>query len=451
MGTSFLLFEQYLYVYQCPPREHSPDWDEYSFEFKDHWEPCHDPDNRNEPDWADEPKTNLILYSVVTTIICCFGILGNTLSLMVLRRKEFVGSVYTYLAVLAATDLALSITYFLGGLAHGVFHSTSWGAYDVLIGLPLGGAINSMGVLATAGLTIDRVLFLWNPVQCVKPKFCNPKIARALMASGAVLSVLLNIPYCFIFTLKFDGTLAQSDFYFSRLYASYNWFMLIIFTIIPGLILILGNGMLILSLHKARQIRSRCTGKIKRDNKNLTIILISIIVLFILAEIPSNLISKTRAVTLIYFGEYADDENSVVDIIRVICTLLGAFNVAVNFLFYYLFCPTFYRALKKMFRGGTSKKTEKVHVNFIVLNENLNMKHMKAKVIEITKSLNAPLYKVDEKKGDDVQNCCSEQMDSEYIEVIDEYKGNGFLSGSSSQPLGYDNASEVTIIKDGYK
>lgn len=37
------------------------------------------------------------MYSVITPLICIFGICSNSLSLMVLRRKELSGSIYTYL------------------------------------------------------------------------------------------------------------------------------------------------------------------------------------------------------------------------------------------------------------------------------------------------------------------------------------------------------------------
>jgi len=40
----------------------------------------------------------IIIYSVITPVLCCCGIVGNIISLLVLQRKEFVGSVYTYLA-----------------------------------------------------------------------------------------------------------------------------------------------------------------------------------------------------------------------------------------------------------------------------------------------------------------------------------------------------------------
>uniref|UniRef100_A0A6P7F6X9 Uncharacterized protein LOC114325336 isoform X2 n=1 Tax=Diabrotica virgifera virgifera TaxID=50390 RepID=A0A6P7F6X9_DIAVI len=294
MGSSFLVFERYLYQTINPP---PPNYPTCPPPIGPHSEEVHckinNSDHLDGLNDDDLPSLrNFILYSVVITIISCFGIVGNIMSLAVLRRKELVGSVYTYLS--------------------------------------------------------DRCVYLWNPAHCTKPKFCNPKLARILMSISAGFSVILNTPYCFIFTVNPDGTMGLSKFIHSSLYACYNWVLLVIFTITPGTILIIGNSFLIRTLQKARKVK--CNGRKRQDHRNLTITLIIIIVLFIIVEVPSNFLSRTRAVTLIFFGANVGLDEMVIEIVREICTLLGAVNVTANFLLYYLFCPAFCRALKETFR-----------------------------------------------------------------------------------------------------
>lgn len=65
-----------------------------------------------------------------------------------------------YFTVLATADLALSVTFFIGGLTRGALHSSEWIAYDALIGLPLGGTINSMQVMATVCVTVGNKFIL---------------------------------------------------------------------------------------------------------------------------------------------------------------------------------------------------------------------------------------------------------------------------------------------------
>ncbi|CAH1984639.1 unnamed protein product [Acanthoscelides obtectus] len=316
--------------------------------------------------WKDQPTVHgTILYSVITPIICCFGICGNSISLIVLLKKELTGSVYTYLAVLAAMDLLMSISLFLGGLSRGFLFYKGWATYDALIGLPVCGAIGTLSIMATVGVTIDRVLYLWNPLCCKKPKFCDPKIARRIMLLGFILSILLNLPYCFIF--YWDGTtLATTPFFDSKFYEFFNWFMLVCFVFVPAIILIFGNGFLIASLRRVKAITSK-VGK-RKDHTHLTITLISIIVLFLISEVPSSLVCRTRAVSILFSGDHNKAKSTALEVIRQLCTILGAVNVTVNFFFYYLFCPAFCNALVKGLRNRTVKMKKDMHVNVFVVN-----------------------------------------------------------------------------------
>ncbi|XP_018567307.1 uncharacterized protein LOC108907939 [Anoplophora glabripennis] len=390
--------------------------------------------------WNDQPTTKgTILYSIITPTICLFGIFGNTLSLMVLKRRELMGSVYTYLAVLAASDLLMSFMLFFGGLSRGVLYYRGWATYDALVGLPLGGAINTLSVIATVAVTIDRVLYLWNPVQCTKPKFCNRIVARKIMAAAVLLSILLNLPYCFIFTWSDEGVLVTTYFFDSVFYTAFNWFMLTFFSIMPGIVLIFGNGFLIMSLKKARKITVKCNGK-RKDHTNLTITLISIIVLFLVSEVPATLVSRTNAVPILFSGNHEKARSTTLEIVRQVCTLLGAVNVTVNFLFYYLFCPAFVKALIKTFQR--KKRIRKsLQVNVFVLNgdrmddtdkKTLNKK-MKARILEISRksmessfpsSLNF-VEDVNEKGSENdlyFENCTKRVDDSEYVEIVDDYR-----------------------------
>nr|XP_023028326.1 uncharacterized protein LOC111516391 [Leptinotarsa decemlineata] len=140
---------------------------------------------------------------------------------MVLRREELVGSVYTYFSVLAATDLILSINFFFNGLSKCVTFFTVWYSYGLIIGLPVSAAINALNVMATVAVTVDRVIYMWNPLRCSRPKFCSTNIARGLMMACLILSIVLNLPYCFIFDWNEFGDLAPSSFYLSWLVPSF--------------------------------------------------------------------------------------------------------------------------------------------------------------------------------------------------------------------------------------
>ncbi|XP_076268578.1 putative G-protein coupled receptor frpr-1 [Rhynchophorus ferrugineus] len=322
--------------------------------------------------WVDKPTvTGTVLYSVVTPILCLCGIFGNISSLIVLKRKELVGSVYTYLAVLAAMDLGMSIALFLGGISKGIMWSRGWSNYDSLIGLPLSEALNTVSVLAIVGLTIDRVIYLWNPVQCTKPKFCHPWVARRLMVISILIAILFNLPYCFIYTWDGDDTLTTTDFFDSRFYIAFNWITLFVFAVIPAIILLFGNGFLIMSLRKAKKINKRsCSTKRckRRDHTNLTITLVMIIVFFLITNIPENLVSRTAAINLLFRGDHDRVNTEIIENLRQAYAILGAFDVNINFIFYYTFCPAFCKVLKSVWTRKKKTVSKRLQVNVFVLN-----------------------------------------------------------------------------------
>ncbi|XP_030764954.1 uncharacterized protein LOC115889147 [Sitophilus oryzae] len=324
--------------------------------------------------WVDKPtQRGIILYSVVTPILCCFGIFGNALSLIVLRRKELVGSVYTYLAVLAAMDLGMSFALLFGGLSKGVMWFHGWNTYDSLIGLPLSEAMNTLSVFAVVGLTIDRVTYLWNPVQCTKPKFCQPWVARRIMFISVLISIVYNLPYCFIYTWDSDDSLTTTAFFDSKFYLAFNWITLFTFAVIPAVILLLGNGFLIMSLRKAMKIKKRslCSKKCKRrDHTHLTITLVMIIVFFLMTNIPENLVSRTAAINLLFRGDHDRANTELIENLRQAYAIIGAINVNINFIFYYTFCPAFCKVLTNVLRRRKKIVSKRLQVNVFVLNAN---------------------------------------------------------------------------------
>ncbi|XP_066259499.1 probable G-protein coupled receptor frpr-1 [Euwallacea similis] len=323
---------------------------------------------------SQEPTTaGIILYSVVTPVLCCCGIIGNTISLLVLKRKELKGSVYTYLAVLACVDLGTSIVLLLGGISRGIMWKYGWITYDSLIGLPISGVLATLGVFAIVGLTSDRVIYLWNPIQCTKPKFCNSWVARRVMIASFILAILSNLPYCFIYEWQDDGSLTTTSFFASRLYRAFNWFTLFVFAIIPAIILLMGNGFLILSLRKARKINNktivrRTNRRKRRDSTSLTITLVMIIVDFLITNIPESLVSRTAAINLLFQGDRHKANSETLEKWRQICTILAAIDVNTNFVFYYTFCPAFCKALKGICRCKKRRQSNNLQVNVFVLN-----------------------------------------------------------------------------------
>ncbi|CAH0550466.1 unnamed protein product [Brassicogethes aeneus] len=324
------------------------------------------PDRGDGNVWKDEPTLKgTIIYSVIVPILCVFGVFANALCLMVLRKAKLSASVYTYLSVLALVDLMGSILLLLAGLSNGALWYEGWGYWDALVGVPLQGTVNCLGVCAVIFVMIDRVTYLWDSHSCAKPPFCDPLVARKVMGICFFVSVLVNVPYCFIFRADREGHLVNTPFFDSREYGIYNWCYFIIFCIISSIILIMGNGFLIFTLKKAEIKNAKLNCKKRMDHRHLTTVLIMIILVFLLAIIPTNLTSRTSAINILFHGDHYKAHTKEVEIVRQVCALIGAINFNANFVLYYVFCPCFYKAMMLMFRR--KKRVSKVEVNVYIL------------------------------------------------------------------------------------
>ncbi|KYB26272.1 hypothetical protein TcasGA2_TC033691 [Tribolium castaneum] len=308
-------------------------------------------------------QEGVITYSIVTPVICIFGICGNLLSLLVLSRRELKGSVYVYLAVLAFVDLCSSILLFMSGLSCGVFFlDNKWPVYDVLFGLPLAAMFNTMCVLTTMMVTFDRVCYLANPLTRQKPKFCHECVARRIMLGCFVVSVLANLPYCFIFVTHDGDDIETKPFYYTSSFDVYNWMRFIILGIFPSIFLIIGNGFLISNLRKIKKMYGKCNNSIKcrkpQNYTNLTTTLILIVFFFLISQIPSMLTNRASASTFFFPGANSDDSTNSksLETVREITTVIQAISLSTDFVLYYMFCPAFCKVLAKIFARKKSVK-----------------------------------------------------------------------------------------------
>lgn len=83
----------------------------------------------------------------------------------------------------------------------------------MLVTLPIGSVMSSLSAMAMMAVAIDRVVILWNPLSKTKPRFCKQATARLVMTICFVMSVLFNIPFCFIYEWSEDGKLVTTQFY----------------------------------------------------------------------------------------------------------------------------------------------------------------------------------------------------------------------------------------------
>ncbi|CAL4098665.1 unnamed protein product, partial [Meganyctiphanes norvegica] len=185
-------------------------------------------------------------FSGVVSVICLVGVVSNTLNLTVFLRGNLKESHYTYLTVLSASDLTTVWLVFFSGLARGVLKdSLFWGCFDAFVHLPLGSASTSISILTLMLVTFERLVIIKAPVASMR--LCTTTVARQASAMVILFSVIFSIPYCFTFIVK-DGHIKYHHFAKSQYYSVHNWIRLVLFGFLPGVVLLLGNLLLLHSL-----------------------------------------------------------------------------------------------------------------------------------------------------------------------------------------------------------
>ncbi|XP_011699644.1 PREDICTED: uncharacterized protein LOC105456949 [Wasmannia auropunctata] len=309
--------------------------------------------------WTIEPSIlSIIGYTVVIPVVSALGIIGNSLILAVhLKAKTYLkGSAYTYLAVLAISDLINCILLVFSSLARGIFRCyKGWLEFDAFVHFPIGSVTSNIMVWAALGVSIDRLIIVCSMPRCKSPKFCRREVARKLMIIATCFAILINIPYCFMYKYNDRGELVTTSFFHSRWFYLQNWLQFVVFGLIPAAFLLIANAIMIYSVRrilKQREILLRRKnvreGNRLWDQARLTIMLVGIVFLFLVGELPTHLASRRSAVSLLYGGDPSKVQEDFMESFRMWATLLNALASSTNFILYCVLSPRFFVHLKTM-------------------------------------------------------------------------------------------------------
>ncbi|XP_054015008.1 uncharacterized protein LOC128895965 [Hylaeus anthracinus] len=269
-----------------------------------------------------------------------------------------------YFAVLAAADLVTCIMIFFSGLAKGAFWcETGWIEFDVFVHLPVGSVSSNVTVWATILATIDRLAIVLSLPRCKPPKFCDYRLARKLMIFSGCFAIVFNVPYCLIYTYSEDGALITTKFFHSWLYDLQNWLQFAMFGVIPAILLLVGNLIMCHSVKKTlmqRQLvllrRNLREGNRLKDQARMTVMLVGIVFVFFVGELPTHLVSRRSALSLLYGGDPTKVQEVLMDRLRMYATLLNAVSSSANFVLYCTLNRHFLSRLKHLFIAEPSRR-----------------------------------------------------------------------------------------------
>nr|ANO39061.1 GCR096 [Schmidtea mediterranea] len=309
---------------------------------------------------------------IITIIVISFGIIGNFLSVIVLKNKVMRSSVSIYLLALTLWDTVLLIcALFIGPLMR--FENLRVIFFKIFY--PPALVAQTATIWITVGLTCERYFAVCFPLKA--QFFISMKKSFWCVILISLFSIFYNVPRWLeeipmsinnsehTFVNHSDSTIGFHKFYYSYAY-------IVIMFFIPLLVLSSMNYMLIRELKNSqlyvlndtnKSLISSKSRRIRSDN-NVTRMIVVVVSIFIFCQFPALIYN-------IKFGIQPANDISW-EIISEIRNFLVILNSAVNFILYCAFGQKFRRTF--------------VHV-IIPCNENENVVNRRSLTNNVTNTM----------------------------------------------------------------
>ncbi|KAK9506234.1 hypothetical protein O3M35_008206 [Rhynocoris fuscipes] len=336
---------------------------------------------------------NLLLPIVVT-----IGILGNGVTVFVMTRKRMKSSTNTYLTALAVSDLLFLIFNMILSLHHinafqpirNVFywHVLKWTYW-------LTDAASACSNWLTVSFTLERFIAVRYPLR--GRVLCTESRARKVIAGVVILALLLTITTAFEWEVQEHDGKASLKLTWLGSHSNYKsvfyWFSSITFTLIPLVSLSGLNFLLVAAVRKSSEGRTQLTedargmkGSFRPNAKNsiysrtaserspplnrmsqrrifkqrqenkVTIVLISVVFLFLICQAPSGI---TVIVKIFYEPKDHTTGDYLLRSAGNILNFLMVINAASNFFLYCALSDTYQRTLTTTFCRGKRQWKER--------------------------------------------------------------------------------------------
>lgn len=325
-----------------------------------------------------------LMYNHLGPIVCLFGMITNILNLVVLSQNQLPESPYTSLTGLACVDFgALFVSFIFMEFSYGKT-SYAWKFYDAYIFIGFVNVCVTSSVWITVQLTVERFLFVRHPLWAKDT--CDHASAKVKVLAIVGAAAIFNIPrFLQLQPVMIGNTtkwrLDSTEFRRSQTYYVINWMVNVCVHFLPLLVLAVANFYLVYAVHQAGkqrqklQIRNNREAAWQREQRRLTITLISIVFLFIICIIPSAFSDFPVAYGMFGHGQTEAEfrSSSSYLIVQYVGNFLVWLELSLNFVLYCAFNEKFrrvmrftaMRCIKKLKLPFCQKKGNiDLHVNF---------------------------------------------------------------------------------------
>ena len=288
------------------------------------------------------------LYTVAMGILGMLGLIGNSMSFMVLRKDRGTPVATFLLQVLAIADncflllwiITYSVKNYLRYMCPEATHQPAW-MYIRVYTFPFLYMAQTETIWLTVVIALNRYMAVCMPYKA--PHLCTIMNVYKEVVVVTVFSICINIPRFFEIEIieKVENGTVIKDFQRTELGESevydtiYTDALYYLFSfVLPLLILVFVNTRVTVAYQAAKKRKRRMTSRRSDNENNITLVMIMIVLIFILCQAPA------RVVQLVWSYKYSHCHEYQYYLIHISNTL-EVLNSSVNFLIYFIFRKRF--------------------------------------------------------------------------------------------------------------
>ncbi|XP_042218082.1 probable G-protein coupled receptor B0563.6 [Homarus americanus] len=301
-------------------------------------------------------EARYVAYGIIAPIIISVGLVGNLLTIIILRLPQFRGVTYTYFLALAISDF-LSLTISISLLHHLLVEATPlystavwWSYCEILFdNIPL-----STSVVIVACIAIDRFFSVCRPTDF--KRIHTSRYARAGILGSVILAVVIWLPVCALKEPKLYNECETSSFVppdnrtwwvacmkidirNSFYFIAYQWIRQTIVTFVPIIVLTVSNTLIVKEFIRLRKRKDQMSGSDqlqdnpvtesrRRNDQHLVSLLMAVMISFFITQVPSGVLGALYTDNLAGHLKF--------EIFRAVANNLELLNHALNFYLYVL-------------------------------------------------------------------------------------------------------------------
>ncbi|KOC61501.1 putative G-protein coupled receptor [Habropoda laboriosa] len=324
----------------------------------------------------EDPRTPSLIrisYGIVLPAICCLGIVGNILNLVVLTRRNMRGIAYIYMRGYSAAALLaifFCIPFALRVLIHketGRWNNWAQAFYHAHLELFLGNGCLGVGVMMLLALTVERYVSVCRPGQHTRP-LCGPPHLTVILIPLATFLVYLpsafrgEITTCLlapggpvIYQKRENQSYLDSMFY-----QVYKVVLEMVFKVAPTILLAGFNLRIMVVYRRSCERRRRMTlsrtvsndedPRTFAEERRLVLLLGSTSILFLVCVSPMVILNVTLRESNLSHYPY--------QLFRALANLLEVIYYSITFYIYCLFSEDFRNTLIRTLQWPWGKNSQ---------------------------------------------------------------------------------------------